>query len=518
MICLNPKYELLRAWMEQLPEHFDTLGRVIYQQRNTIRQIEVGELSLTVKRYRKPHIINRIVYSTIRKPKAVRAYRNAIRLTRLGIATPEPVAYIIPGRGLIGESYLVTLTSRLTHTMYDMRDGRTEGREELLRELGRFTATMHERGVLHLDYSPGNILYECREGKYQFEIVDINRMRFGRVTAGEGCENFARLWGRRSAFRYMAEGYALRRGVSIDECYEIMIEAREQFWRHRSTEHFITDESFTVGVVVSTYNQPTMLRLCLEALACQSHRADEIIIADDGSTQATAEVVKQFAARLPIKHIWHEDRGFRKTEILNRAVMAATADYLIFIDQDLLARNDFISRHYRAARPDRFVSGGAVKITEQLSSLITEQDIRRGLIWQKKWIVSHGMPWNRKMNKLSENKLYCRLMNNITPTHATWNGGDSSTWREAIIQANGFDTRMRYGAEDREFGTRLENAGLSGIQRRYGLALIHLYHTRPYVNDADWAENRRIWRETKQTGRTVTDHGIAQLPQNNTEQ
>lgn len=515
MICLNPKYEHLRPWLEQLPRQFDSLGCVIYQQRNTIRQIEVEGLSLTVKRYCKPHLLNRIVYSTIRRPKGVRAYRNAERLTRLGIATPEPVAYIIPGTGLIGESYLVTLTSPLTHTMYDMRDGRTEGREQLLRELGRFTARMHSAGVLHLDYSPGNILYECTDGQYRFEIVDINRMRFGRVSEQQGCENFARLWGRRSAFHCLAEGYAAELGLDAEQCYSAMLRGRERFWRHRSTEHFTTDESFTVGVIVSTYNQPRMLRLCLEALACQSHRADEVIVADDGSTAETAEVIRQYADRLPIKHIRHEDRGFRKTAILNRAVVAATADYLIFIDQDLLARRDFISKHYKAARPGHYVSGGAVKISEQLSALITCRDIREGLIWRRDWITDHGMPWNRRMNKLSSNRLYCRVMNCITPTHATWNGGDSSTWREAIIRANGFDTRMRYGAEDREFGTRLRNAGFRGTQLRYGLALIHLYHDRPYVNDADWAENRRIWAETRSTRRTVTDHGIKQLlPQN----
>ena len=113
------------------------------------------------------------------------------------------------------------------------------------------------------------------------------------------------------------------------------------------------------------------------------------------------------------------------------------------------------------------------------------------------------------MSKLWHNRFVCSLMNLLTPTKASWNGNNASTWREYIVQANGFDTRMRYGAEDREFGQRLENAGIKGIQLRYGTPLLHLYHERPYRNDEDWAMNKAIWRETKKEKRTQTAYGLS---------
>ena len=510
-VVINPKYGHLREWIQSIPDCFANEGKVIYDARNQIRLITAPDgTALCVKRFHTPRLLNRIGYTFFRSPKAKRAYENALTLLDRGIATPEPVAYILLYKNhLLVESYLVTLQSSLRHTFYEFRDGDISGKESLIQAFARFTARMHDAGIYHLDYSPGNILYDQINGNWQFEIIDINRLYFGHISSREGCKNFCRLWGKTDFFEVLAPAYAQARQIDEARCREWILSARTHFWAHHPHEHFITDDSFTIGVIVSTYNNPLWLEKVLWGLKNQVHPANEIIIADDGSDERTRDLIQRYQSELPLRHVWHEDQGFRKTTILNQAVLAAQSDYLIFMDQDLIPRHDFISQHYKHARPGHFISGGAIMIPERLSYAITEEDIRSGNAFSITWLRTHGMPWNWKMSKLWRNDWLCALMNRLTPTNASWNGGNASTWREYILKAKGFDTRMRYGAEDREFGQRLENAGITGIQLRYGTPLLHLYHKRPYRNEEDWQNNKKIWQHTKKEHLTTTSYGLS---------
>ena len=497
-LIIHPKYEHAREWLEQLPETFTQQGRVIYEERNQIRLID----GYCVKRFARPKWWQRIVY-VVRKPKAQRAYEYALRLRELGIGTPEPVAYILGG-----QDYLVTRTSELKHTFYDFRDGKIAGKEALIRAFAQFTARVHEAGVKHLDYSPGNILNDEINGQWQFELVDINRLRFGAVSPKEGCYNFCRLWGKRDFFEVLSQAYAEARHIDPQQCLKWILDGRKRFWAHRSHEHFVTDDTFRVSVIIATYNNPDWLEKVLWGLQVQTHPADEIIIADDGSDARTKELVARYASVLPLRHVWHKDDGFRKTTILNKAIMTASGEYLIFMDHDLIPRRDFIYQHYTHARKGRFISGGAILLPKALSHALSEDDIKTNNAFSIRWLRQHGLPWNWKMSKLWRNAFVCRLMNLLTPTNASWNGGNASAWRQDILAIKGFDTRMRYGAEDREFGQRLENMGITGIQLRYNIPLLHLYHERPYRNDTDWKANLAIWAKTRKERLITTDYGL----------
>src|SRR6476619_1563465 len=113
-----------------------------------------------------------------------------------------------------------------------------------------------------------------------------------------------------------------------------------------------------VSVIITTYNQPEQLEKVMWGYAGQRGAKFELIIADDGSSPATTEVIDRVAAQsgLDVLHIWHEDSGFRKTEILNRAIVAAQEEYLIFSDGDCIPRDDFVATHARLARPGCFLS------------------------------------------------------------------------------------------------------------------------------------------------------------------
>ena len=122
-------------------------------------------------------------------------------------------------------------------------------------------------------------------------------------------------------------------------------------------------------VIVSTYNQPLWLAKVLHGYLHQTFRDFELLIADDGSDQRTKEVIEAFrrVADFPVRHVWHEDRGFRKCTILNVATVQAAADYLVFTDGDCIPRKDFLATHDRLAEPGCFLSGGYCKLPMDLS-------------------------------------------------------------------------------------------------------------------------------------------------------
>ena len=267
-------------------------------------------------------------------------------------------------------------------------------------------------------------------------------------------------------------------------------------------------QNTTIGVIISTYNNPAWLEKTLWGYLCQDRMADEIIIADDGSGEETRLLVERYEKLLPLKHIWHEDNGFRKTVILNKAIMAATADYLVFTDQDCVPRHDFLAVHYLMAEKGFFLSGGYFKLPMSISKALSQEDVRSRQAFSLSWLRKHGLSFTFKCSKLVQKKWFARLMNKITPTRATWNGMNSSGWRKDILSVNGFDERMQYGVEDREMGERLFHKGIRSRQIRYSAIVLHLDHGRPYVNEEAWKINNAIRKVTKEECLQWTSWGI----------
>ena len=151
------------------------------------------------------------------------------------------------------------------------------------------------------------------------------------------------------------------------------------------------------------------------------------------------------------------------------------------------------------------------------SQKLDRANIENREIFDLKWLLKNGVKRNFKCTKLIRNKYWSSFMNFITPANASWNGCNSSTWREDLLDVCGFDQRMAYGGEDRELGERLVNKGLKGKQIRYSAIAIHLDHSRPYVNQEAWDINNAIRRETRKNHIVKTSHGINQKEQNDTD-
>lgn len=270
-------------------------------------------------------------------------------------------------------------------------------------------------------------------------------------------------------------------------------------------------ERFSIGVVISTYNNPRWLEKTLWGYLYQTHKVDEVVIADDGSREETKQLIDSFRDRLPIKHVWHEDRGFQKSEILNKALMAAESDYLIFTDQDCIPRKDFVAVHYDNARKGQFISGGYFKMTMEVSETVTQDDVERGDVFKISWLRAHKQPWTFKMTKLVGKEWFAKLMNTVTTAKSSWNGCNASGWRADMLAINGYNEDMHYGGQDREFGERLSNLGLKSIQMRYSAIVMHLDHKRPYKTKESMERNRAIRRETRRKKIIKTPNGIEKL-------
>lgn len=263
---------------------------------------------------------------------------------------------------------------------------------------------------------------------------------------------------------------------------------------------------------MTTYNQPDWLEKTLWGYAAQTTRDFDLVVADDGSngeTKARVDAMRK-ATGLEIHHIWHEDRGFRKCKIVNRAIYSTDADYLIFTDGDCIPRRDFVETHLRWARLGRYLSGGYFKLPPEVSKRITAEDIRANTVFDASWLLQAGVQFTPRLIKFHLPAWLADLCCDLTTTQATFNGMNSSAWRQDILRINGFDERMQYGGLDRELGLRLENAGIRPLQIRYHALCLHLHHARAYRQREYIEFNRALRRETGLTGSTRTRYGIKQ--------
>lgn len=265
-------------------------------------------------------------------------------------------------------------------------------------------------------------------------------------------------------------------------------------------------------LVIATYNSPRALSLCLASVARQDRRPDSIAIADDGSGPETRALVEAFAAAspVPVRHVWHEDDGFRKAAILNRAIAASEADTLVFIDGDVMIHPGFVARHLELARPDAWASGSLIRLDAPATAAVTEADVTSGRVFDRRWLGEmrafdrvgtwlKAMPFPRPV---------MAALDALSPVQRAWCGANASAARAAILKVNGFDETMRWGGGDKDLGVRLTNAGIRGRHLRFTAPLVHLDHPRGYADPAHKAENKARIRATRRSGRFWTPDGI----------
>lgn len=264
---------------------------------------------------------------------------------------------------------------------------------------------------------------------------------------------------------------------------------------------------------MSTYNAEEWLEKVLWGFSVQTEKDFEIIIADDGSQLKTKQIIDDMRSRInvPISHVWHEDNGFQKTQILNKAIVASNTDYLIFTDGDCIPRRDFVSQHLKLRQDGYFLSGGYFKLPMSISKVISKDDIVSQRCFNLAWLKGSGLRNSFKNSKFIVSGFWANLLNCITTTKPSWNGHNASGWKKDVIAINGFNQDMQYGGEDREFGERLNNFGVKSKQIRYSAICIHLDHERNYANEESKVKNMAIRKFNKRHHVTVIKNGIENL-------
>lgn len=220
-VVINPAYEYLRSFVETMPGQFDTAGVVIHQGRNVLKRFDVGGMSLIVKRFKIPHILNRFVYVTFRQSKAARSYLNALKLLEMGFATPQPIAYLQEYSFGLSYSYYVTLEAEgMSEIRCYCPESQEKGPLSVLPAFGKYTAELHKKGVQHKDYTPGNVLFKVTDNGVEFSLVDINRIEFGPVTEDMGYKNLDRLWLDDDLYKLVVLGYTNALGYDYDYAWK----------------------------------------------------------------------------------------------------------------------------------------------------------------------------------------------------------------------------------------------------------------------------------------------------------
>lgn len=233
-----------------------------------------------------------------------------------------------------------------------------------------------------------------------------------------------------------------------------------------------------VAVIITTYNRPDALAAVLAGYAAQSHRDFEVLVADDGSTPDTQAVVDRFAASspAPIRHVWHEDRGFRAAAIRNKALCATTADYIVFTDGDCIPPTRFVERHAMLAEAGWFLAGNRVLLSESFTRRALADGMALhawgALSWARAWLTRDA---NRLMPLVS---LGDRAWRKRQPDR--WEGVKTcnlSAWRRDLVAVNGLDESYTgWGMEDSDLVVRLRRAGVRHKSARFAAPVFHLWH------------------------------------------
>jgi glycosyltransferase involved in cell wall biosynthesis len=266
-----------------------------------------------------------------------------------------------------------------------------------------------------------------------------------------------------------------------------------------------------ISIILTTYERADALDASLRALAHQSDRNFEIVVADDGSGSDTARVVENWTRRLPVavKHVWHEHKGFRGGEIRNRGIRASNGSYCIFLDGDCLARSDFIATHRRLAEPGWFVAGNRILLSRKL----TEAALAGGLpveAWDFAALV-------RQRLRGGVNRLLPALRLSLGPWRKlyprAWEGAKTCNLaiaRSDLDHIDGFDARYRgWGLEDSDLVVRLFHAGVRRKDGRFATGVLHLWH--PEADRSGLPENESRLAEVLANDRVAALRGLSTL-------
>ena len=265
--------------------------------------------------------------------------------------------------------------------------------------------------------------------------------------------------------------------------------------------------STSVALIISTYNWPQALKQTLRSVANQTILPNEVLIADDGSDERTANLIQQFITNNPtlnIKHVWHEDDGFRLAAIRNKAIRMAQSDYIIQIDGDIIIDQNFIADHLSIQAIGYFITGSRLLLGKKITKVLLESEKVNfaSLRWKgKNFFNTLRIPF------------LMRLLQHTYKTkgkHLDYvKGCNMAFWKSDLYLVNGYDESfIGWGREDSDICIRLINAGVKKKFIKFCAVQYHLHH--PLASRDQFEANDALIEQNKLQQISFCKHGLIQ--------
>lgn len=260
-----------------------------------------------------------------------------------------------------------------------------------------------------------------------------------------------------------------------------------------------------ISLIISTYNNTTFLELVLKSVANLHTFPSEIIIADDGSTEDTRNLIDKYRAIIPIPiiHSWIPDKGYRLAKSRNVAIAKAKGEYIVSIDGDMVITPNFIKDHRRIMKKGQFVAGSRARLKEKATKRRCQTMDAIIHFWSRglsRRLVLLRIPGLHYLIKGHEGLKKVR-------------GCHMAFWKDDFIQINGFEENFEgWGMEDSEFVQRLLNNGIKRKNAKLLAPAIHLYHKEKSTEHV--GRNQEILKETINSCKKRATNGVSQYLNN----
>jgi len=255
------------------------------------------------------------------------------------------------------------------------------------------------------------------------------------------------------------------------------------------------------SLIITTYNWPEALELVLHSALAQSVLPNEIIVADDGSNEATKHLISKITNKssIPIIHSWQEDKGFRLARSRNLAIAKASYEYIVCIDGDLILHKEFIKDHIENAEEGVYLQGSRVFYKREYSKkILKNKNIMPPLFFSpyiENWVNAIRIPVLTKLFFSRKNKNLRRIRS-----------CNFSIFKKDLIRVNGFNEDfVSWGQEDSEFVHRLYSSGVYRRNIKFSALQFHIYHKQGSSNQ----NNIALLNNTIDKGLAWCENGIS---------
>lgn len=293
-----------------------------------------------------------------------------------------------------------------------------------------------------------------------------------------------------------SKSYLDSKNLNTQSKAELDIESNTQSKAQPNTQSNVQPK---VTLLVAFYNAPKLLELLFASIENQSFKNFEVILCDDGSNPETLAQIKPWIqqASFPIRHLWHEDLGFRKNRILNWGIHFSRAECLVFIDQDCMLHKDFLKEHYESFSKDSVLCGRRMDLTPWVSKMLTPKRMRDSFIEKNFWwIMPTGLYMKDNNGKKGIHLKKSNFRDQLNKKYRGIVGCNFSVAKENLLKINGFDNCYEGPGigEDSDIEYRLSLLGLKMQSFAHAAVQFHVYHRllkRENRNDIIFAETQK---------------------------